>query len=158
MDLSLNVPTQASSNFRLGSARFQPDTDRDNKDELLDLQKQGQKKSVLDKLLKHSGPIQTQPYKKLGEEKELKKHDAFNQEKVETSDKPRSEESTKWIKKYLIVKIKNADSKYFKLKGEVIEVINKEKIRVKIQNDQKDVEIFKEQDLGKVLPGEGGIE
>jgi hypothetical protein len=43
----------------------------------------------------------------------------------------------------------------YKLKGEVLNVISPDKINVKLENGKaKD---FREGDLGKVVPGEGGV-
>lgn len=60
------------------------------------------------------------------------------------------------MKNDLIVKIKDEQSKYFKLKAEVRDVNYKDKILVRVLNESRDKVYFKESDLSKVLPSEGG--
>ena len=90
------------------------------------------KKSNLDKLLEHTGGMSNKIVNILAP----------------------SMLNTEWVRAGLIVKIKK-EGYFYKIKGEVIKVISADKIVIKMFNDNREKE-FKEKDLAKVLPSEGG--
>ena len=61
---------------------------------------------------------------------------------------------TEWVRVGLVVKIK-AEGKYQRVKGEVTKVLSSDRVTVRLQSDNSERE-FKERDVSKVLPSEGG--
>ena len=86
--------------------------------------------------------------------------DRLLQEQQESQHKQRVLESQfarpDWVRRGLVVKVKsNAKERYYKVKGDVVKVHDRDHIVVKMSTDGKEVE-FKERDLAKVIPSEGG--